>query len=107
MVSALVIFIFYVIYLIIHFYLICISFIDMAFARDKVSCVIFNLLPIYADLIKRYMQIWTRPEERQWKMTTDHRPHIRKLGLRRVMSARAASRSGDVRRFRVPEKVNF
>jgi len=40
-------------------------------------------------------------------MMTDHRPHIREMGLRRVMKARAAGAdpSGQIRRFKVPEKL--
>src|SRR6218665_1022860 len=40
-------------------------------------------------------------------MITDHRPHIRELGLRRVMKARAAHHIGQIRRFKVPAELNF
>ena len=40
-------------------------------------------------------------------MMTDHRPHIRELGLRRVMEARAADPSGQIPRFKVLAKLNF
>jgi len=42
-------------------------------------------------------------------MMTDHRPHIRELGLRRVMKARAAGAhpSGQTLRLKVPAKLNF
>ena len=40
-------------------------------------------------------------------LITDHRPHIRELGLRRVMKARAAHHIGQIRRFKVPAELNF
>src|SRR6218665_2995440 len=40
-------------------------------------------------------------------MITDHRPHIRELGLRRVMKATAAHHIGQIRRFKVPAELNF
>ena len=40
-------------------------------------------------------------------MMTDHRPHIRELGLRRVMKARAADPGKQIRMFKVPAKLNF
>ena len=40
-----------------------------------------------------------------WPRTIDH--IIRELGLRRVMKARAADPSGQIRRFKVPAKLNF
>src|SRR6218665_1838006 len=42
-------------------------------------------------------------------MMTNHRQHIhvRELGLLRVMKARAAHHSGQIRRFKVPAKHNF
>jgi len=41
-------------------------------------------------------------------MMRDHRPHIREMGLRRVMKARAASAdpSGKIGRFKAPAKLN-
>ena len=40
-------------------------------------------------------------------MITDHRPHIRELGLRRVMKSRAAHHIGQIRRFKVPAELNL
>src|SRR6218665_479703 len=40
-------------------------------------------------------------------MITDHRPHIRELGLRRVMKSRAAHHIGQIRRFKVPAELHF
>jgi hypothetical protein len=52
---------------------------------------------------------FAHPENLLLAMMTDHRPHIRELGLRRVMKARAAGAdpSGQIRRFKVPAKLNF
>lgn len=50
---------------------------------------------------------FAHPENLFQAMMTDHRPHIRELGLRRVMKARAADTSGQIRRFKVPAKLNF
>jgi hypothetical protein len=52
---------------------------------------------------------FAHPENLLLAMMTDHRPHIRELGLRRVMKARAAAEdpSGQIRRFKVPAKLNF
>ena len=50
---------------------------------------------------------FAHPENRLLAMMTDHRPHIRELGLRRVMKARAADPSGQIRMFKVPAKLNF
>jgi len=49
------------------------------------------------------------PDNLLLAMMTDHRPHIRELGLRRVMKARAAGAdpSGQIRRLKVPAKLNF
>ena len=40
-------------------------------------------------------------------MITDHRPHIRELGLRRIMKARAVKSNIRTRRFRIPTNLNF
>jgi len=50
---------------------------------------------------------FTHPDNLLLAMMTDHRQHIRELGLRRVMKARAAHHSGQIRRFKVPAKLNF
>src|SRR6218665_733296 len=50
---------------------------------------------------------FAHPENLLLAMMTDHRQHIRELGLRRVMKARAAYHSGQIRRFKVPAKPNF
>jgi hypothetical protein len=51
---------------------------------------------------------FAHPENLLLAMMTDHRPHIRELGLRRVMKARAeAHPNGQIRRFKVPAKLNF
>lgn len=50
---------------------------------------------------------FAHPENMLLAMMTDHRPHIRELGLRRVMKARAARPRGQIRRFKVPAKMNF
>jgi len=49
---------------------------------------------------------FAHPENQLLAMMTDHRPHIRELGLR-VMKVRAANRSGQIRKFKIPEKLNF
>ena len=38
---------------------------------------------------------------------TDHRPHIRELGLRKIMKAKAAKPNIRTRRFKVPTNLNF
>src|SRR6218665_3506865 len=50
---------------------------------------------------------FAHPENLLLAMMTNHRQHIRELGLRRVMKARAAHHSGQIRRFKVPAKLNF
>lgn len=50
---------------------------------------------------------FAHPENLLLAMMTDHRPHIRKLGLRRVMKARAVKPSGKIRKFKIPAKLNF
>src|SRR6218665_164222 len=50
---------------------------------------------------------FAHPENLLLAIMTDHRPHIRELGLRRVIKARAANHSGQIRRFKVPAKLNF
>lgn len=48
------------------------------------------------------------PENLILAMMTDHRPHTRELALRRLMKARAeADPNGQIRRFKVPAKLNF
>src|SRR6218665_197188 len=50
---------------------------------------------------------FTHPDNLLLAMMMDHRQHIRELGLRRVMKARAAHHSGQIRKFKVPAKLNF
>jgi len=38
---------------------------------------------------------------------TNHRPHIRELGLQRVMKTRAANHIGQIGRFKVPKKLKI
>src|SRR6218665_90444 len=50
---------------------------------------------------------FAHPENLLLAMMTNHRQHIRELGLRRVMKARAAHHSRQIRRFKVPAKLNL
>ena len=50
---------------------------------------------------------FAHPENLLLAMMTDHRPHIRELGLQRVMKVRVAHHSGQMWRFKVPAKLNF
>lgn len=50
---------------------------------------------------------FAHPENLLLAMITDHRPHIRELGLRRIMKARGADVSGEIRRFVVPTNLNL
>src|SRR6218665_2048170 len=50
---------------------------------------------------------FAHPENLLLAMMTNHRQHIRELGLRRVMKARAAHHSRQTRRFKVPAKLNL
>jgi len=50
---------------------------------------------------------FAHPENLLLAMITDHRSHIRELGLRRVMKARATDPIGQIRRFKVPAELNF
>ena len=59
------------------------------------------------DLVIHRNAYFAHPENLLLAMMTDHRPHIQELGLRRVMKARAAHPSGQIRKFKVPAKLNF
>ena len=50
---------------------------------------------------------FAHPENILLAMITDHRPHIRKLGLRRIIKAKAAKPNIRTRRFTVPINLNF
>ena len=40
-------------------------------------------------------------------MITDHRPHTRELGLRKMIKARAVKPSGKIRKFKVHTNLSF
>ena len=50
---------------------------------------------------------FAHPENILLAIITDHRPHIRELGLRRIMMAKAAKPNIRTRRFKVPTNLNF
>ena len=50
---------------------------------------------------------FAHPENILLAMITDHRPHVRELGLRRIMKARAAKPNIRTRRFKEPTNFNF
>jgi len=60
------------------------------------------------DPVIHRIAYFAHPENLLLAMMTDHRPHIRELGLRRVMKDRAeAHPNGQIRRLKVPAKLNF
>ena len=50
---------------------------------------------------------FAHPENIILAMITDHRPHIREQGLRRVMKARAATPNGKIRNFKVSANLGL
>ena len=68
------------------------------------------LSPKYRNIINPVIHrnaYFAHPENILLAMITDHQPHIRELGLRRIMKARAAKPNIRTRRFKVPTNLNF
>ena len=71
------------------------------------SCYLSQEHKKIIDPVLHHNSFFAHPENIILAMITDHRPHIRELGLRRVMKARAAKPSGKIRKFKVPANLNF
>ena len=70
------------------------------------------LSPKYRNIIDPVIHrnaYFAHPENILLAMITDHRPHIRELGLRRIMKARAAKPNirTRTRTFKIPTNLNF
>ena len=61
---------------------------------------------IIDPVIQRNLQ-FAHPENVIWAITTGHQPHIRELGLRRVIKAWVLKQSEHIRKFKAPAKLNF
>ena len=59
------------------------------------------------DPVLRRNSYFAHPENVILAVITDHRSHIRELGLRRVMKARAAQPNAKIRKFEIPANLNF